>query len=179
MWPVLVLQGLAHGGALVTVRIWRDFLFPLLLCVICAYSEVLTEKMTFTLEFERRLGLLHSTKGWKGIPGRRNNTCRGRKASRCWEGGGCLGQLCAAGGQSGCQGRGVDLAWEMWIRWRGENLQMHFHLPISTEIHKNHFIKIGRTLLQVEIFLGMPWHWVPCTGSWENTINCSMTGKAT
>lgn len=81
MWPVLRLRGWAHAVLVVTVRIWRDSLLPPL-CIIRAYSEVLMEKMTFTLEFEGWLGLLQGIEGWKEIPGRRNNMCRGRKASR-------------------------------------------------------------------------------------------------
>lgn len=52
--------------------------------------------------------------------------------------------------------------------------------PVPAKIHKNHLITIVQNTslsysrdvcFYVEIFLGVPWCWMPCTGSWKHAIN--------
>lgn len=136
LWPVLILRGCyLHDGAFCHGQDMVGLLTSSPVYYL-ADSGIFTEEMRFALEFAGWLVILQGIQGWKEIPGRRNNMCRGMKASGSVEGSGLWGQVCAAGAESGWQSGRAYLAWKTWISSWGENFQKHF-CPPPPHPHKN------------------------------------------
>lgn len=106
--------------------------YPLAFCLLPCLQWHLHRGNEVCFGICRMTGNSAGIQGWKEIPGRRNNMCRGMKASGSVEGSGHWGQLCAAGAESGRQSGRAYLDWKTQISWWGENVQKHFCPPHPT-----------------------------------------------